>query len=93
VATNSDTHHPHSTAVVDVCGARTMVRSRSGTRELGHEENGPVGEEYPSNRMGKRRITWADGTAEPRQSQLAVSIPRYKNTVCASDLLFLSHWI
>lgn len=34
-----------------------------------------------SSPMGKRRITWADGTAEPRQSRVAVSIPRHKNMV------------
>lgn len=27
----------------------------------------------------KRSVTWADGTAEPKQVDLAVSIPRYKN--------------
>ena len=27
----------------------------------------------------KRSVTWADGTAEPKQVDLAISIPRYKN--------------
>jgi hypothetical protein len=31
--------------------------------------------------IGKRKITWADGTAEPQQSNLAISIPRHKNLV------------
>lgn len=41
-------------------------------------------------RVNKRGITWADGTAEPNKSHLAISITRHKNLVKYSFSFFLS---
>lgn len=62
------------------------IRSNS-LGEVSVEGNGKKKGSKPNSisPMGKRRITWADGTAEPRQSQLAVTIPRHRNTVIVTE--------